>query len=629
MPPKRPGSPIKDGDKPKRARKAITLDTKLSVLKKSDEGMRVKDIANLFGLAATTVVTIKKDKDKIMNSTKSVTPLSAKRVTKHRPLIMEEMERLLSLWVDDMCNRKDSPMTNQSLQEKALSLYEDLATQEAFAPGPSGGGDGNPQPAFTASKGWLDRFRNRYNFHFVTQSGEAASADKAAAQAYLPVLLDIIQEGGYKPQQVFNIDETALYWKRMPKKTAISREEKKAPGHKASKDRVSLLLGGNAAGDLKLKPVLIYHSENPRALKGQVKSTLPVIFRSNRKGWMNRNLFQDWFTHHFCPVVERYCASNNLSHKALLLLDNAPGHPANLSDLSDQVRVEFLPKNTTSLLQPMDQGVIATFKAYYLRRTFRKMVTAVDADPNLTIIQFWKGFNIKNAIDTIADAWDEVKDSNMNGVWKKVWPDCINSFTGFPRVQPVVRDIVGLAHTAGMDEVDEEGVNELLESHEEELSNEDLMLLEQDRAAEGDENEEEETAPQLELTCEILAEAFADFDRGVSRLANNDPHRDRSLRLENDIQKALTAYKQLYEEKISQAKQTKVTSFFTKIHTTAAAPVASTSAALPASTSAESRASTSAEPTTLTHPGSPFLDFSEDDHNPDSPCYSSLPPSPQ
>lgn len=155
----------------------------------------------------------------------------------------------------------------------------------------------------------------------------------------------------------------------------------------------------------------------------------------------------------------------------------------------------------------------------------------------------------------------------------------------------------------------------------------DLMLLEQNRAAEGEENEVEETAPQPELTRKILAEAFADFDRGVSRLANNDPHRDRSLRLENDIQKALAAYKHLYEEKISQAKQTKVTSFFTKIHTTAAAPVASTSAALPASTSAESRASTSAEPTTPTHPGSPLLDFSEDDC--DSPCYSSPPPSPQ
>ena len=129
-------------------------------------------------------------------------------MTKHRPLIMEEMERLLSLWVDDMCNRKDSPMMNIGLQEKALLLFQDLSNADKFA--------GEPKITFTASKGWLDRFKWRYSFHFVSQSGEAASADKEAAQAYPPVLRDIIEEGGYTPQQVFNVDETALYWKRMP-----------------------------------------------------------------------------------------------------------------------------------------------------------------------------------------------------------------------------------------------------------------------------------------------------------------------------------------------------------------------------------------------------------------------------
>lgn len=74
---------------------------------------------------------------------------------------------------------------------------------------------------------------------------------------------------------IFSVDKTAIYGNKMPPRTFITREEKSS--FKASKDRLSVFLGANAEGNFKMKPVLSYHSENPRALKTYAQSIVPIL----------------------------------------------------------------------------------------------------------------------------------------------------------------------------------------------------------------------------------------------------------------------------------------------------------------------------------------------------------------
>ncbi|CAH2276001.1 tigger transposable element-derived 1-like [Pelobates cultripes] len=154
----------------------------------------------------------------------------------------------------------------------------------------------------------------------------------------------------------------------MPKRTFITEEETLLPGHNPMKDSLILLFCAIASGDLKIKLLLVYHSENPRAFKKHKvnKGQLSVLWQSNPKAWVTRLLFVKWVNAVFGPAVKKYLVDNNLPLKAMLLVDNAPAHPPGLEeDLLEDfnfIKVMFLPSNTTPLLQPMDQQVISNFK---------------------------------------------------------------------------------------------------------------------------------------------------------------------------------------------------------------------------------------------------------------------------
>ncbi|XP_036212432.1 tigger transposable element-derived protein 1-like isoform X2 [Myotis myotis] len=300
---------------------------------------------------------------------------------------------------------------------------------------------------------------------------------------------EFIEAEGFVPQQVFNCDETGLFWKKMPKRTYITQEEKSLPGHKPVKDRLTLLLCGNASGDFKLKPLLVYHSENVRVFgkNNVMKNKWNVMWRANSKAWVTRQFFIEWIHEVFAPSVKKYLWEKQLPLRALLVMDKAPAHPpaleAELMEEHSFITVRFLPPNITPLIQPMDQQVISNFKKLYTKALFQRCFE-VTSETNLTLREFWKEhFNILTCLRLIDEAWGGVCSRTLQSAWKKLWPESVadRACEGCEdKPVSVVEDIVSLGKSMGL-EVDDDDVEELVEDHNTELTTEELQDLQREQ----------------------------------------------------------------------------------------------------------------------------------------------------
>ena len=157
----------------------------------------------------------------------------------------------------------------------------------------------------------------------------------------------------------------------------------------------------------KLKSFVIGKSVKPRCFKNIYFKVIPVCWNSNRKAWMTRDLFSQYLRDLNQQMRRQHS-------RILLYLDNATCHTnATLS----RDTLKFFPANTTSVLQPLDQGVIRAFKARYRKRLLNSVLATIDNASNASEIA--KYIKPLDAVYWISGAWNETKEETITKCFSK------------------------------------------------------------------------------------------------------------------------------------------------------------------------------------------------------------------
>lgn len=147
------------------------------------------------------------------------------------------------------------------------------------------------------------------------------------------------------------------------------------------KQRLTVLFLINMDGSGK-EVFIVGKSNEPRCFQ---RKDIPLPYFANLKAWMNGTLWSKILKDSDCKMVKQ-------KRKVLLFADNADCHKLDKGIVLKNVTIQFLPPNTTSLIQPLDQDIIYNFKVHHCTDIVRKQLWALKK--GLTLLQFGKSLTV-------------------------------------------------------------------------------------------------------------------------------------------------------------------------------------------------------------------------------------------
>lgn len=331
-------------------RKTLTIEQKVKIIHEleinKDQSILVKR-----GIASSSVISrIWTNRLKIIASS-MYRPKKAKRI---KESLNPELDHTLLLWFKEQ-RRNNVPISGQVLLENANMLAKKINILD-----------------FNCTNGWIDRFKWRHSLSFRNICGESNTVNLDIVKNWLDNEWPKLQKE-YKNSDIFNGDETGLFYRCTPNKTLKFIGEN-CSGGKLSKERLTIWICASIDGEKK-KLVFIGKQKNPRCFKNQDISKYD--YYNNKRAWMTAQIFNE-------ELVKWDSELRMINRKILLLVDNCGPHTSINASLT-HIKLVFLPANTTSVLQPMDQGVIRTFKSHYRKFLITKMLQCIERKEEFTV----------------------------------------------------------------------------------------------------------------------------------------------------------------------------------------------------------------------------------------------------
>lgn len=138
-------------------RKVLNIGDKVKIINLLESGEKVAAVGRKFGISESSVRTIRDNKEKILKSAADLGSHAHLSKVVRNPNIVK-MEEMLMLWIQDLVYKK-IPIDTRSIRLQASEFYSFLEEKSST------------EEDFSASKGWFEKFKNRFSLHNVKFSG--------------------------------------------------------------------------------------------------------------------------------------------------------------------------------------------------------------------------------------------------------------------------------------------------------------------------------------------------------------------------------------------------------------------------------------------------------------------------